>query len=290
MNVFYCPGGGYGHVTRAIALSETLGLAADQCCLITQNPFVEQPQIRNRFHCIQIPDKLIQDPKQLAIWLDDTLAHLDAHRFLIDAFPFGPIGELHFSKRLPSIPLSYIARALNWAAYRAFTASPPFAFELTYQIENLEGEHLAFIKQYSRQITQQELLYPIPPIPHHYATDLARIKATGQPIWLIAHSGQAAEQTELVTYALERARLDKTMPALILVSPQRPPNLDSTVIHWSLYPARSLFHEVEKIFTAGGFNSLAESKAFASKRHSLPFPRRYDNQARRIASLKQPFV
>jgi hypothetical protein len=102
-------------------------------------------------------------------------------------------------------------------------------------------------------------------------------------MWLIIHAGSATEILELVAYARDTSQLEGIQPQLVLLAPQRPPSLPSSVIYSNPYPATPFLPLAERIITACGFNVMRQTAGYREQHRFLPFPRHLDDQFLRAA-------
>ena len=118
----------------------------------------------------------------------------------------------------------------------------------------------------------------------------ARHGADGRPVplWLVVHGGPEHEVDELLAYARSEARHEHVEPRLVLVAPGRADTRDGVapVPVLDAVPAAPLFGRVDRVFTGGGFNAVREAVAAGVEHRALPFPRRFDDQYRRVARAR----
>ena len=81
---------------------------------------------------------------------------------------------------------------------------------------------------------------------------------------------------------IERAEIN-----LLLASPQKLNLKLPCFYQTNIYPASTLFESAERIFTACGFNAMKQTELFREKHFFIPFERRYDDQFKRAARIKQ---
>lgn len=254
MSLYYAPGGGMGHVTRARRVLQRIGIANAKIVARTSSA----PDI------IAIPEELDGDPAAHAEWL---APHLDGH-LIVDTFPAGIQGELA-SIRVPRV--DYVARLLRWHVYREDVPADAPRFHTTYVVEPLTDEHDEFVRQQSDAVAELDL---------HESPAIADSRLARY--WLIVHSGPAEEVLELARYAAELRDLAGSTREVLVATPCVV-ELPDGFRRVDAVPATHLYPEAEKIITAAGFNVMLETEAHRDRCVVLPFPRRFDDQFLRAA-------
>ena len=97
------------------------------------------------------------------------------------------------------------------------------------------------------------------------------------PVWLVVHSGSAAEVHALLAFAFEKSRMENAAPRFVVVSP-RALELPAGVTQIAHPRAWELFPHADRVVTACGFNSMLEAKPWRAKHLFLPLERRFDDQ------------
>lgn len=173
MIVYYAPGGGLGHLTRAVRVLDALGLDA---VIVTTSSFDIGRDV------VRVPLSLEGDVTRHR----DFLRDLGATRILADTFPAGIQGELSGL----DVRIDYVARLLRWRVYREAVpcALPPI--DTMYVVEELT-HHVD-----AREVVHLDLTPPdVPEVPPEHYT-------------LVVHSGPAEEVEELIAYAHDRGAPD----------------------------------------------------------------------------------
>ena len=108
--LYYCLGGGYGHLTRFLAFCHTFSLNPE---LITASAdLIEKFPLPTEVK-VHVPDeKAIADQNSFSIWLEKLIVERKPPLFFIDAFPGGILGELCNIKILEQVECVYLARLL----------------------------------------------------------------------------------------------------------------------------------------------------------------------------------
>lgn len=277
MILYYAPGGGLGHLTRARALVHTLGLQ-EPVAVVAAGPHADDPRITGGWHIIRPSLHLAQRPTELRRWLEGLLAELRPSAVFLDAFPGGILGEWCDLSLHAELPVLHVARLLNWERYAARLAGTLPAFHATYVTEPLTEAQATALRRHSRHWWPLELQDPPSEIP---VESLQRLPQTERPLWLVVHSGPAAETAELLAYARDMARAEHANARLVLVSPQPP--ADSQLIHLDLYPSAPLYYRVDRLISACGFNMMRQARGLDERHRFLPMPRPLDDQFLRAA-------
>ena len=254
MTVYYAPGGGRGHVTRARRVLSRLGI--EDAVIVGM---VEDSDV------VTIPRELEGDVEGHVAWLRGLVRdHLIA-----DTFPAGIQGEL-CGINAPRI--DYVARLLRWDVYRKAVHGSLFPrFVTTYIVEELTAEHDAFVRANSNSVIELDLHFPA-----------AHVPSVESPYWLIVHSGPDEEVRELVAYTSE-LRAMAAAACEVLVATPCALELPAGFRRVDAVPATHLYGNAEHIITAGGFNVMLETEPWRNRHTVLPFPRRFDDQFLRAA-------
>ena len=264
MIAVYAMGGGLGHLARARRVLRALGHADAPAAILTASPLARGPGI------VRVPRRLAHSRTEFAVWLKKTLRALAPSKVVVDAFPLGILGELADPGVLPEVPLIHVARLLKWEAYRDAFAGVPRRYDTSFSVETLVPAHEEFLAAHSGAIRSLEL-----PVENSRQSD--RFK---RPVWLVVHSGPAAEVHKLLDVSYKRTKIENTSPQFVVVSP-RALDLPAGVTRMAHERAWELFPHAERIVTGCGFNSMLETRPWRAKHLFLPFERRFDDQALR---------
>ena len=261
--VFYALGGGLGHVTRALHIAQREGSATDTWDILVS------PQIRHWDVAVPSSVRLRVLPLEAATngdaarqWALDFLTPTTAS-FWLDAFPMGLFGEW---KTLPDLPAHHTARLLQPGGW--MRARGERRFEETLVLEPLHTAHHAYLNHHSKTLREVSIPAPSasPDTPH------------GTGYWLVVHSGPVSEVETLLSHCPPQARI------VVATDPGIP--LPTTVERATGSPG-SWYSGAERIVTAAGFNTIRETTAYRSKQWIVPFPRRFDDQFQRAATLRR---
>lgn len=237
---YFAPGGGLGHLNRAIAVCLRLRDAKVEARIVTNSPFAEGLAALARCPIIRLKGDR---------WTESAHAFVDEMQpraIVTDTFPYGLRDEWRSEKPRP--PLIPVAR-------RLLTPFPiePKDFSLIIRAEPLSVEHRASLG------SSEVLPGPILLSPGRIATPIP-ITLDRDDLTLIVHSGPAEELAVLIALA---------QPPYAVISPW------SNVEY---YPATNLYSRADCIITGAGYNSMADLLAHRARHTAVPFPRRYDDQ------------
>lgn len=270
MKLFYVIGGGWGHLQRVRLFIQYANLAAFR--ILTNNPVALQ--LFDSSVVILLKE---EQPELLCHAVQKQISDTGYDELFIDTFPAGMFGELNQC----TIPKqNYLARRLRWDQYKVHCGEPK-SFFTTYTFEELEAQHLAYIRASSRHIMGVNLQHPTPgtlKLPKEISPDRA--------VWLIVHAFIQEETEMLLQYAKDTAQREKRKPVFVVITDQLLNSSDDVLVY-AHTPAADWFPLAERIFAGGGFNTVNELKPFASRTMLIPFPRRYDDQAWRVAQFRK---
>jgi len=266
-------GGGLGHVRRARVVLAALAPA-------TPKAIFTASRLASGDDLIHVPRRLAGSLPAFAEWLRAELRSLAPSAIVVDAFPLGILGELADPRLLPDVPLYHIARLLRWNAYAgAFPGAPP-RYTTAYAVEPLTPQHEAFLRAHCARFEGMNL-----PLGNEEALredPLAQWRSHNRPLWLVVHSGPAAEVRALLEFARRRARAERVEPRFILVSPSMKDD-GGDMARLAHVPASRLFPFADRVVTACGFNSMREAEPYGKRHLFMPFARRFDDQRLRAA-------
>jgi hypothetical protein len=272
MNLFYAMGGGMGHVYRTWVFIQHFKITEYK--VISANSLVRK--LFTEDHIIFLDADRYEESWNA--FADVTLPTLHASAIYVDTFPAGITGEL--STLIVNFPVYYIARRMRWKNYVALTSGLTLSFSKVFQLEPLESDHEDFIRNRSSQIVSLRLQYPAGSV----ANIPKELIPAHRPVWLIVHAFHKEETETLLQYAKDVARLEKINPCFIVLSDQPIEVSEGMCVPY--FPAADWFPLADKIFTAAGFNSVQQAQPYLNKVTFFPFPRRYDDQAWRVAAVK----
>ncbi|KFZ38408.1 hypothetical protein HR45_02885 [Shewanella mangrovi] len=236
--LYYAPGGGLGHLSRALKVMRYIGASG----IVVTSPLTLTPPLPDHIQHLPIEDNCT-DLGSLAGWLTKVLRNYAVSSLIVDSFPAGIMGELgHIS--LPANRV-YVSRLLNWQVYqRGINAIP--SYRQTWYCEwPAEDQEFALA-----HLTGVRYWLPLLGTPPEAST------AVTEPGVLIIHSdiGELAElmpsntdiPITLITAPLtdiEQQRLQQQWPQV-------------TLKHQ--FPAYAIGWQYQQLRCAGGFNLVSE--------------------------------
>lgn len=278
MDIYYSPGGGFGHVTRARAFIHEKGMDTGEILILSTS--LETASVLKGLNYKIIPIEFETNIQKFQSWLKELFISISASAIYIDSFPSGIIGELNgldykFDHQF------YIARILKISSYKHLFKKDNYNFTTTFIIEKLPDEQMDFIKNNSLKIMDICLEYKNIQILEYFKyEDYSNID------WLIVHSGNDDEIISLYNYAKDLSFKENLNPKLTLISNHLPEILKAKVLHLNLYPAYPFYKYVNKIITGCGFNCINETREYRHIHSCIPFERKYDDQFFRKKNLK----
>lgn len=272
MTLFYVMGGGMGHLFRISVFIEQF--AIEDYAIISSNPLVYTAFPETKVIFISPVDY----DRAWNTFINEKLPELNVHELFVDSFPNGLVGEF---STWPAVnyPFYYLARRLKWENYKHHVQGMRFGFELVYQLEELEDEHLDFVKTNANKVTPLSLTYPLS---RAINTSVYNIPPD-KPLWLVVHAFHENELEALLQYAVAAADQEKCEAYFLVISDKFIEVSNGSCMRY--FPAADWFPLATRIFTGAGFNTVQQIKPFLSKATLIPFPRQYDDQAWRVRML-----
>lgn len=269
-NLYYAMGGGLGQLARARAVEHTLELQE----LRVLTAALEAGKVFHSHNLLKVQAKHFA-PAQYQKWMNSRLKRYLFSEVYIDTYPAGFLGEL--TSWLPQWEgkLHYIARAMNMEAYQDRIPADFPLFEKSYILEPLPEAQESFIQKHSKSVETLELVYPQPALPPQTESLIRRMPS---PIWLVVHAGPASEVDDLLTFARNIAREERMDPTWLVCTMCDYSSVHREVNVLKQFPIWPLYDQVDRIFTACGFNAMLQTEAYRDKHHFLPFERKYDDQ------------
>lgn len=241
---YFAPGGGLGHLNRALAVCLRLRDEGVDARIVTNSPFAAGLAGLARCPIVRLPGEA---------WAAAAQEYVEAARpaaVVTDTFPYGLRDEWRGAG--PGTPLVHVARRLM----------TPFAivradFAAIIQAEPLAAGHAAALGE------RVVLPGPIRLAPGRVATPLpAELDRDG--LTLVVHSGPEEEL---------RALVELTGGECTVIAPW-------TQLEY--YPATNLYARARRVITGAGYNSMADLLGMREKHTAVPFARRYDDQHARV--------
>lgn len=273
--LYYCMGGGLGHITRFIAWCRHFAIRP---ALITNCRQISSGRISVDADPIMIPDEAdTADITSFTAWITEAIAACQPTQMVIDSFPGGILGELCDLEQLQGINCTYLARILDLPAYyRRLSGNLP-KFTKVWRLEKLDDAQEKWLAGLGAPIDTLTLPYRLASGPDAAeSTDLSELPAN---YWLIVHSGDLEELEQLWHFARQTSEIEGVNPEFAMVSPGCRPNfLPLRVRHYDVYPADHLIMSAERVFSAAGFNIMQQMKFHTARHQVLPMPRALDDQ------------
>ena len=288
MMLYYAPGGGLGHFSRAIAfihsqpylsVKDTVVMVAERALYsLKRSSFADNSWQSLRL--AKIPESVFSKPSSLAVWLKDWLQDHRPSQIYLDTFPAGIAGE--WSDIRYEARFFYVGRFLDWQAY-------PYpviiSFEKAFRVEGWHAEQEKQLVSRASCIQDISLAYPEAVLSTELEFRIKKWQADGREVWTVVHSEPAHEAEALLNFARDLAFQDKKSPVFLVCS-SLDPEQQAGVYPVKLFPAYALFPWVDRIITACGFNLMQQAVAYRHKHLCMPFPRRYDDQFQRFRRWK----
>jgi hypothetical protein len=289
MILYYAVGGGLGHLTRARAVVQSLGLD-DELVVLSASAFGEDPRILGNAHFVRVPMALATDLAVYRCWLREVIDTLSPKLMFIDAFPAGLFGEFCDLELPRGLQLYHVARLLRWERYEQRLRGALPQFEMSLCVEPLTEEHRLFLRQCSSAVVALELVDPPGPDATAERALLARLRREGDELWLVVHSAPSWETAQLYRFALAQAAEEGCSPKIVVVAPKALPWPHHDVTQLSTYPASALFPEADRIVTACGFNAMRQGLRWGSRHLFMPFSRSLDDQHLRAERQRRALI
>lgn len=262
--LFYARGGGLGHFNRAYAIArQLLRLQTCDCLIATTSalaPLVLQPGI-----------EVLRWPGAASPWsagwlrlLPELLAQLQPDLLVVDTFPQGPENELEGL----DWPRLWIQRDADLSAVAEASLSESVPLIQAWP----EADGLILNRQ------PQELL------PRARARQGLGLPAGSDlPLVLIAHNGDPFETPALMQRLLTAL---EPLPLEIRLASRLPCPRPEWQSRWlTHYPLSEYLRGVDLVIGGGGYNLVAEARAYGLRSLHLAFERPIDKQWQRIQNL-----
>lgn len=256
--LLYARGGGIGHFNRAYAIARQLLLQYQQESLIVCSTAFLPLSLSESLNILRWPGGLERGSTLSFGLLTRLLQELQPRILLSDTFPYGPEEELKSWCDASSGQHFWIQRDAEVHACPG--ALSPYPKGLGWVLNRSRAELLP------RALARQWL---------HSDSE--------RPLVLVAHNGHTAEVSAFFERMLQMLKpLDVQIRLASLLPCPRPEWLPFWV---QAYPLSAYFHGVDLVIGGGGYNLVAELRAYGKRALLCAFERPIDNQAQRIADL-----
>lgn len=267
--VLYCaPGSGLGHLNRALSVCLELRALDIAAQIVTNSPFATGLARLARFPVVGI---------QSQTWQADVQAFASAVRpdlLVCDTFPRGMRGE--WAQGFPA-PALYLARRLKAESVSLLLRDPGWQEGLVQVIaaEDLADEHETALATSGIPVVRLPGRIRLRPglLPTQIPAELERLLEGGR-CSLVVHGGPAEETAELIRRAAAHGD-----PAV--VTPWG--NGIAGAPGFEYYPAGNLMERAAHVVTGAGYNAMADMMFQRDRHTAVAFPRRFDDQAARLA-------
>lgn len=264
--LYFAPGSGLGHLTRALAVCLELRESGVEAEIATNSPFAQPLARLARVAVTHVAnDRWAEAAPRL-------LAERAPRAAVVDTFPHGLRGE--WSRR-PGVPLIHMARRLRLENYGPLAEDGAAwrGFALTLAIEPLAPEHEALLEP---PVQGLRGLIRLAPGRIGEAGPERLLQLLDEGASLVVHGGPREEVEQLVAHA--RAGSSGEVAAIT------PWQLDG-VACFDYFPAANVLARARHIFTGAGYNSIADTMELRAWHTAMAFPRRFDDQAARLAGV-----
>jgi hypothetical protein len=275
--LIYALGGGWGHLTRAVAFAKTAPQASIR--ILTNSPFAAQ--VQSVFPDLDLvvlnSDLPIQTAREQAV---KAIAAFAPGCLIVDTFPRGLGGELVGVLDSFVGTKVLVHRDLNprYVAENNLCTFVNDKYDLILIPGKSEGR--AFAKLQKAVVTDPWLIRNADELPSpSQARQLLKIENDGYPCILICASGTAQELSWFDAVVLELVA-HHPRAAIRCVAPTRPPNCP--IEYWIKYwPAADLLPAANVVVGGAGYNTVHECLACNVPLVARPWPRLYDRQWQR---------
>ena len=112
-----------------------------------------------------------------------------------------------------------------------------------------------------------------------FVADSETAPPVSAPFWLITHSEPMEEVLELLAHARAAAHIEGATPSFVVATGCDVDTPGAQVLR--NVDACTLYASASRIFSAAGFNTMQETKAWRARHYFIPMPRRLDDQFER---------
>ena len=278
----YALGGGFGHLTRALALARG-ALADGHHVEILANSPLATPQTPASRWCAGITISKLDprcDRPAVTRCVHDVFARIEPDVLIVDTFPRGLGGELASELDRFRCPKVLVHRDLNPRYVERFRLQEWTAKH--YDLLLLPGEDGCFAQQVKAVRTapwlllnHDELLRP--------GDARRRLDATGsRPVVAVVSSGRPEESRQLERVAgrlLARTDLDAEVRLISLSS-----GAETALRPSNIWPLLEVMAGIDVLVGAGGYNTVYEARATETPLVAFAFRRLYDRQYVRLCA------
>lgn len=266
------PGAGLGHLTRAVAICSRLADLGIGARVVSDSPFCGWMADLTGCTVDRLP------PHEWERSLAGYVAHHRPRLVAVDSYPYGLRGEWREAPR--GTRLVCLARRLRLDAYRRSLPDPPperLPFAHAVLLEPPDDEMAGLLDG----VTLFRLPGRVrlaPPAGLRPPPALEELAGRGG-LALVVHSGPPAEVDALLALAKEHVGADA---AIAVITPWATgPGRQGG---FAFFPASILFDRAAVVFGGAGYNLVAEMAPHPGRYRGAAFPRKFDDQAWRLAA------
>jgi hypothetical protein len=319
MLLYAATGGGLGHITRSYAIIAALiaqdGGFSGRVRLLVSSSLWSLAAPLAPCPVDIVPEAARASRSAYLAFLEDYYGRHDFRALVLDTFPQGIVGE--WAEVGKSLPRVLIARYLKWGAYRARLGR--HGGPRPGRVLAVEGLSVRYLQWLRDEADVDFMDFPILFKPDGVSGEAyggapdaekkimyPQSSSCRHDGWLIVHSGPPGEIDALREFAaalrrdagLTACRPAEISPSVIMNSGGSSENPSMHSLHAStgliavssasgIYPAERIMSGFKHVVTGGGYNLAAAAVTAPPERahHMLPFKRRFDSQALRIARI-----
>nr|WP_321226157.1 hypothetical protein [uncultured Psychroserpens sp.] len=269
MHIFYAQGGGLGHLTRVDKIIKSLEIPKEKVIIITPSVFTDY-FVGYQFVRLLWNEYHFDWTKKI----EKVISTNEVTYFYVDTFPFGLKGELNLVySTFPKLKYIYISRILKWEYYlNAISTKVLIRFKDTLYLEDLYDSHLNWIENHSEKIT---------PLYLDYSQDQS-LSLMDEPYVLVVHSGGKEDVLKICNQAIENYKAFPNTKIMVFTQVDIQFENVNIIVNKAIFPVSQYFKHALKIYTACGFNSIQELKAYKEKHVVIAFDKMFDDQKFRL--------
>jgi hypothetical protein len=264
--LYYCLGGGLGHLSRTIAILNSSPKIIEHVRILSSSKLSHLASKVSPCPLDTIPEAVMNDKTLYFKFLQNFIKVHSIKVIILDTFPFGMFGEMNYIDE--QIPRILIARYLNWDKYKQRINEIHNIFPgKSLVLEPQGNEYFNILKEKS------EIEYLNKPV---ILRDVREIEFRDK--FLIIHSGPDDEMERLIKKAkLRMAEYGIAEDNYDIIKPSN-----------DIFPAYSIIHSYKYIVSAAGYNMCGIAAELREKSEIFlhPFKRKFDDQFLRIKNFE----
>jgi hypothetical protein len=277
--LIYAPGGGYGHFTRALAISKSLLFANVTLCVSSMPGFIS---LNNNADIHKIPIAAQNDRSEFRMWFTNELLQCKPDVIIIDTFAGGICGELNEVDMSTNYTV-LIGRNLKFDAYWRTAGQLRNRINRIYLIEKVSDHYMDYLKTLCSDISYFSIDDNFDTLEEDPVFVNTINQLSGQK-WLLVHSGDQDECEKLYEYGQKIAQIHRINPFIFLCGNFSAYLENAKCVVVKMYPVYQYYALFDRVISGAGFNSVRQARKYARAYNFYPFERRYDDQHARIVS------